>query len=355
MLFLDSIFSHIKKVLLTFIRIMNKQQILKKIGEIIHDLDQQHQYLSNINKINILELELFTANADFLIDHLEILKKIEAHSLLINAEENLPSTKTTDIETVSKVEADTVLPDVELSKIEEEPKRKFFDFSLDEEPTEMVFDFEKKISVDEVFDRALSDEEKEFLEQKQNIQEVQIGDTIKKLQEDEEHVSLEEEEGPEPFLISEKTVEEQPIALPEPEISEFQKEEIKTVKPVAPILETAISQVNQVTEPDKKLTLNEMLSNKLGNKASSTGHITQKQITDLKSAISLNDKMVFIKELFNGYNLAYSEAIEIINRFDNYEAADNFLQKNYSVKNDWESKKATVERLYDYLSRRFKV
>ena len=59
---------------------MNKQQILKKIGEIIHDLDQQHQYLSNINKINILELELFTANADFLIDHLEILKKIEANA-----------------------------------------------------------------------------------------------------------------------------------------------------------------------------------------------------------------------------------------------------------------------------------
>lgn len=355
MLFLDSIFSHIKKVLLTFIKIMNKQQILKKIGEIIHDLDQQHQYLSNINKINILELELFTANADFLIDHLEILKKIEANALLLNAEENLSQLKSLDKEIVDNVKVETVKEEKEISKIEEEPKRKFFDFSLDEEPNEMVFDFEKKISVDEVFDRALSDEEKEFLEQKQNIQEVQIGDTIKKLQEDEEHVSLEEEEGPEPFLISEKIVEEQPIAMPEPEISEFQKEEIKTVDPIAPILDTAISKVNQVTEPDKKLTLNEMLSNKLGNKASSTGHITQKQITDLKSAISLNDKMVFIKELFNGYNLAYSEAIEIINRFDNFEAADNFLLKNYSVKNDWESKKATVERLYDYLSRRFKV
>jgi hypothetical protein len=355
MLFLDTIFSHIKKVLLTFIKIMNKQQILKKIGEIIHDLDQQHQYLSNINKINILELELFTANADFLIDHLEILKKIEANALLLNAEENLSQLKSVDKEIVDNVKVETVKEEQEISKIEDEPKRKFFDFSLDEEPTEMVFDFERKISVEEVFDRALSDEEKEFLEQKQNIQEVQIGDTIKELQEEEEDVSLEEEEGPEPFLISEKIVEEQPIALPEPEISVFQKEEIKSVEPIAPILETAISKVDQVTEPDKKLTLNEMLSNKLGNKASSTGHITQKQITDLKSAISLNDKMVFIKELFNGYNLAYSEAIEIINRFDNYEAADNFLQKNYSVKNDWESKKATVERLYDYLSRRFKA
>ena len=55
---------------------MNKPQILKKIGVIIQELNEQHQYLTNTNKINLLELELFTANADFLIDHIEILKKI---------------------------------------------------------------------------------------------------------------------------------------------------------------------------------------------------------------------------------------------------------------------------------------
>ena len=63
--------------------------------------------------------------------------------------------------------------------------------------------------------------------------------------------------------------------------------------------------------------------------------------------------MVFIKELFNGYNLAYSEAIEIINRFQSFEAADNFLQKNYAKKNDWDTKTTTVDRLYEYLNSKF--
>jgi hypothetical protein len=56
---------------------MNKQQILRKIGEIIQELQEQHQYLTNAKKISLLELELFTANSDFLIDHIEILKKID--------------------------------------------------------------------------------------------------------------------------------------------------------------------------------------------------------------------------------------------------------------------------------------
>ena len=68
---------------------------------------------------------------------------------------------------------------------------------------------------------------------------------------------------------------------------------------------------------------------------------------------SLNDKMIFIKELFNGYNLAYSEAVEIINRFESFEAADSFLLKNYAQKNNWTNKPDTVDRFYEYLNRKF--
>ena len=63
--------------------------------------------------------------------------------------------------------------------------------------------------------------------------------------------------------------------------------------------------------------------------------------------------MIFIKELFNGYNLAYSEAIEILNRFDSFVAADNFLQKNYAVKNKWLDKQEIVDRFYEVLNRRY--
>jgi hypothetical protein len=76
-------------------------------------------------------------------------------------------------------------------------------------------------------------------------------------------------------------------------------------------------------------------------------------LADIKSAITLNDKLLFVKDLFKGYNLAYTEAIEIVNRFSNYEEADRFLKNNYVTKNDWESKPATAEKFYALLRRRY--
>ncbi len=77
------------------------------------------------------------------------------------------------------------------------------------------------------------------------------------------------------------------------------------------------------------------------------------RITDIKSAISLNDKLLFIKDLFNGYSLAYSEAIELLNRYDDFASADAFLQTNYAKKNNWADKPVAVDKLYAILRRRF--
>lgn len=78
-----------------------------------------------------------------------------------------------------------------------------------------------------------------------------------------------------------------------------------------------------------------------------------KRIADLKSAVSLNDKLLFIKDLFNGYSLAYTEAIELLSRYDNFSDADAFLQNSYAKKNNWEGKQATVDKLYAILKQRF--
>lgn len=77
------------------------------------------------------------------------------------------------------------------------------------------------------------------------------------------------------------------------------------------------------------------------------------RIRDIKSAISLNDKLMFIKDLFNGYSLAYSEAIELLNRFESFDDADRFLQANYAEKNNWGAKQASAEKLYAILRKRY--
>jgi len=112
-------------------------------------------------------------------------------------------------------------------------------------------------------------------------------------------------------------------------------------------------------KPSRPLTLNELIQQQKRagltnvqqfNTSPSRGSET---VVDLKTAVSLNDKLMFIKDLFNGYSLAYSEAIELLNRFDNFAEADAFLQTNYALKNNWATKPQTVEKLYSILRKKF--
>ena len=102
-----------------------------------------------------------------------------------------------------------------------------------------------------------------------------------------------------------------------------------------------------------KPTLNDLLAGKTSFSASLNEENNKTTITDLKQAINLNQKLLFIKDLFNGYNLAYAEAIELINKMPDFKTADDFLQHNYAVKNNWASKQSTVDQFYELLNQRF--
>jgi len=109
--------------------------------------------------------------------------------------------------------------------------------------------------------------------------------------------------------------------------------------------------------PSRPLTINELIQQQKQAGINMTQQFqtsaSQDKILDLKAAISLNDKLLFIKDLFNGYSLAYSEALELLNRYDNYAEADAFLQTNYALKNSWAEKPQTVEKFYSLLRKKY--
>jgi hypothetical protein len=74
-------------------------------------------------------------------------------------------------------------------------------------------------------------------------------------------------------------------------------------------------------------------------------------ITDLSSAIGLNDKFRFISELFDNDVSQYDEAITRINRAVNHDEASWILQKYHS--NIWIQHSETLSRLKDFIRRRF--
>ncbi|MFD2145185.1 hypothetical protein [Mucilaginibacter antarcticus] len=108
-----------------------------------------------------------------------------------------------------------------------------------------------------------------------------------------------------------------------------------------------------VKEKDEVFTINQRMSAQLGNSNNVSEQSNLQPVTNLKQAITLNDKLLYIKDLFNGYSLAYSEAIEILNRFNTFEEANRFLNKNYTIKNGWDNKPDTTEKFFTLLKRRY--
>jgi len=362
---------------------MKQEALFKKLGNILNELNEQYEFLAqNPAQLSELELELFLANASFLTDHIQIIKKLNLPAqtfappvtpVEMVAEAVVDEEINDEFKDVQQVEAITfadVLEEEEalvavpkqeevptpVAEIEapvvEELEREIF--RLDAEPNQTFefilnrdafneddkFDFEDK-TTEQLFDRPLSKEEELILAQKKKVKENLIRDPE----------DLEEDEvGPEPFLVQHEE-QKQEVVTPSP--LPVTEPVIEKIEPPVVAVKTVVTETKTVAvETTYKPTLNDILAGK--NTSSRINETSGAVISDLKAAINLNDKLLYIKDLFNGYNLAYAEAIDIANKMPNFDAADNFFQKNYAVKNNWAEKQATVDKFYLLLNKRFR-
>ncbi len=448
---------------------MKQQEILKKIGFILKELNEQYDYLlTQEGHINDLELELFAANARFLGDHNDILRKVNTQALNLRPalpEHDQNATPVNAFDTANTVVQETVILDQhfdthapvdtytepqqvihlpettesapehtepalayqEPQPVADEPAVTIEEYEHEAEPVEeKSFDTpaasvepEHQATQDHVFHKTVdidtppppayadthieeareSNDHYNFIRHEPQVSNEQHEFSISSHSAEEErppHVDLTTEE-PQPIDANEYAepvniapVEPEPVAPAQEERSLFDHptepqitvpieeerpaynfeapEPVKEEAPSAPEPYTApVHEAPKATEPEKPLTLHERLAAQLrGDKpaeASLAQPITsayaapqqqpQTAITDIKSAINLNDKMLFVKDLFNGYSLAYSEAIELLNRCKTMEEADQFLKANYVTKNRWTERPDTVDKFYAVLRRRF--
>ncbi len=302
---------------------MNKKEIFKKVAGIIAELNEQYEYLSqDPENLNELELELFAANADFLSDHITILQKLNN-----NSKPNIPEPELSA--TAKAILPEPLIPEkpAENLIIEKESEVKIPEckFEIKDEAVQS-FDYEEKAAHD-LFDRPLTEEEMEVIEQKTQLKVQPENDSEMKIEESEESEKLQEELSetelsPEFRILGDSNIQEAPATPMESEAEE------------------------------QPLTINEILASQ-ASQSTVSSQFAQRQVKDLKSLINLNDKLLFVRDLFNGYNLAYSEAIEILNRFESFESADNFLKQNYSAKNNWAEKQNVADKFYEILNKRF--
>lgn len=370
---------------------VNHNNIFKKIGYILNELQDQYQFLSeNPEQLSELELELFLANANFLADHVQIVKKLTINQPVKELPEAISAPeKAGDFGLQQKVADEPIKEETGYS--DNAPS---FEFVLNERSPEETIDLE------EVIEDNHHEEQVDYDSQEaQDIEEYDNEVTYVQPSID--------EVGPEPFLVQNEEKPEEPaapkvepifsqtpIAMPEPIITPTPVP-VPTPEPIIPPTPIAVPEpvkhpepvvhyqqpepvfiqddlkAKEIPEPTSSLrpdkveekvvqpsasaprpTLNDLLaasqkSNTYNQESSSPA------VTDLKKAVNLNEKLLYIKDLFNGYNLAYSEAIDIINKLPDFKSADTFLQNNYAVKNNWQSKQSTVDKFYDLLKQRF--
>lgn len=375
------------------------QDILGKIGDLLVEINEQYAGLEK-DKLGERRAEvlLLAAQAKYLAAHIEVLASIQEKSAApvagATAVEEVEETTFTPALEHHEAQADEQ-PVLEEIKEVEPVENAFVEEYDEEEPETSTYGEASNIADEQV--REQEQEELEVEAADNQVEEVERVEEVKEVTEDEqtpeEIDEVEEVSSFKDFNVSNSPVHtsesDYTAVKPAHEVEEQQSKEEKEednvqeeVK-VEPVVNEVVIEPKEVSipqepkeeevtlndlakqaeiRPSRPLTLNELIQQqkKAGltnanqfNISSASADRGGERISDLKTAVSLNDKLLFIKDLFNGYSLAYSEAIELLNRFDNFAEADAFLQSNYALKNNWAAKSGTVDKLYAILRKKF--
>ena len=76
-------------------------------------------------------------------------------------------------------------------------------------------------------------------------------------------------------------------------------------------------------------------------------------IKDLRKAIGINDRFLFINELFRGDESMYERSIKTINSFNIYAEAEYWITRELKVKLGWNNDSHTVQHFDQLVRRRF--
>lgn len=81
--------------------------------------------------------------------------------------------------------------------------------------------------------------------------------------------------------------------------------------------------------------------------------LTEVPIRDLKKAIGVNDRFLYINELFRGDEAAYERSIKTINSFSIFAEAEYWIQRELKIKNGWDMGNEMVVQFFQLVKRRF--
>ena len=111
----------------------------------------------------------------------------------------------------------------------------------------------------------------------------------------------------------------------------------------------SVKELNEVMA-SKESSLNE----KLKEEVKEVAHVlNDAPVRDLRRAIGINDRFVFISELFRNDEVMYERSIKTINSFRILPEAQYWIERELKVKLGWDENKESTRHFYQLVKRRF--
>jgi hypothetical protein len=76
-------------------------------------------------------------------------------------------------------------------------------------------------------------------------------------------------------------------------------------------------------------------------------------VKDLRKAVGINDRFIFISELFRGDENMYERSIKTINSFNIYAEAEYWISRELKIKLGWNTELPSVQHFDQLVKRRF--
>ncbi len=134
------------------------------------------------------------------------------------------------------------------------------------------------------------------------------------------------------------------------DVNKFYEEATEAPVPVLNSEEEKQRTVNEKFSADSKTLLDEIS----GNDKTSLAQIHQnKKIQSIKKHISINQRFMFVNELFGGNTDLFNATIDNLENMSSYEDAIDFLVKNHARENEWVMESEEVIEFLEVLEKRF--
>jgi hypothetical protein len=96
------------------------------------------------------------------------------------------------------------------------------------------------------------------------------------------------------------------------------------------------------------------LNDQLREEKPELGHkLKETPIRDLKKGIGVNDRFVFLNELFRGDEAMYERSLKTINSFRILPEAEYWINRELKIKLGWDDGQHTTQQFYQLVRRRF--